>query len=169
MDAKIISNNVYLSKELELGQSPQKKVPISEINKNFHTVESLQNPSNDSFTELKAKFGLITNSQCRINKCTYGTFCCRSKGREYANSFHILEILIDILIFPFLLILFVIFMLIWSIAMILYWFSIEFSCCFCVNSRTMRYSQLKKIEHCVFTSNASLMDKFVDCQVIFLH
>ena len=188
MEEKINSSHdvcVDLSEVVELQQSPQKLPQISKINESdiemvenewkretsinedeiltfadFEIFDNLQNPSHDSLTECIAKFRLITKSPYRINKCTYGTFCCRNKAREYINSFHILELLIDVLIFPFLLILFFILMFVWSIVMIVLWFSIKFSCCCCINYQTIRYSQLKKIDNCIFTSQTSLIDDF---------
>ena len=127
----------------------------------FEIFKNLQNPTHDTMAEYMTKFRLMTKKTHRFNKYTLGTFCCRNKRREYTNSLHIIEIILDILISPLCLILFVIALIFWIIAVIVIWCFINIPCFSCIigNSR-INETTLKRIDKCVLTKESNLKDSF---------
>ena len=125
----------------------------------FDYFKNLQNPNRDTLAEYIAKFRLITDNNYKFNKCTCGTFCCRNQAREYRNSLSIIEILLDILIFPLFLIIFLVLWIIWIIEMIFLYIAIHYTCfvCCCIDPFKINDTELKTVDKCVFTKRPSLI------------
>ena len=133
----------------------------------FKVFENLRNPTKDRMAEYITRFRLITKSEYRFNKCTRGTFCCRSKAREYKNSFHIIEILLDIIILPLLIIVFLVVVVFWIIGIVYYWllfnvpcFRLLFCCCVGSISKKKCKTQLYTIDNCILTIEPNIFEEY---------